>query len=195
MSALYFTQERFLDDATITGIVGEMKRSHAAAAPVYGQAKAGGTVNPHVRKVSRLSMSTATRDKIVSLLMEAKDALSMHFGVALNHCEEPQFLRYETGDFFVAHQDGNTPLVYDHTRFRKISISICLSQPGDASDPGTYGGGDLVLYGKPMESGERAVQGRGTLVAFRSETTHEVLPVSHGERYAIVSWYRSDNRK
>ena len=30
----------------------------------------------------------------------------------------------------------------------------------------------------------------GTLVAFRSETTHEVTPVTHGERYSIVSWFR-----
>jgi predicted 2-oxoglutarate/Fe(II)-dependent dioxygenase YbiX len=30
----------------------------------------------------------------------------------------------------------------------------------------------------------------GTLVAFRSETTHEVTPVTHGERYTIASWYR-----
>jgi predicted 2-oxoglutarate/Fe(II)-dependent dioxygenase YbiX len=34
----------------------------------------------------------------------------------------------------------------------------------------------------------------GTLVAFRSETTHEVTPVTHGQRYTIVSWYRSDSR-
>ena len=30
----------------------------------------------------------------------------------------------------------------------------------------------------------------GTLVAFRSETTHEVTPVTHGERFSIASWYR-----
>ena len=29
----------------------------------------------------------------------------------------------------------------------------------------------------------------GTLVCFRAETTHEVLPVTHGERFTIVSWY------
>jgi len=28
------------------------------------------------------------------------------------------------------------------------------------------------------------------LVAFRSETTHEVTPVTHGERYSIASWFR-----
>jgi predicted 2-oxoglutarate/Fe(II)-dependent dioxygenase YbiX len=31
----------------------------------------------------------------------------------------------------------------------------------------------------------------GTLVAFPSETTHEVTPITHGERLSIVSWYRA----
>ncbi|MER9409217.1 2OG-Fe(II) oxygenase [Mesorhizobium sp. M0589] len=30
----------------------------------------------------------------------------------------------------------------------------------------------------------------GSLVAFRSETTHEVTPVTCNERFTIVSWYR-----
>src|SRR5690606_24438034 len=163
--SLFFARKEFLDQATIARIVEEMKRSHAAAAPVYGEAKAEGTVNPNVRKVSRLAVSTESREKVVALLMQEKDRLAQHFGVALNHCEEPQFLRYETGDFFVAHQDGNTCLIYDHTRFRKVSVSIYLSQPGDASEPGTYGGGDLALYGKLSEPGVRVVEPEGTLVA------------------------------
>jgi SM-20-related protein len=192
MSCLFFTRKEFLDATTITQIVDEMKRCHAAAAPVYGEANPGGTVNFNVRKVSGLAVSKDTRESIRTLLMQQKDQLSQEFNVALTHCEEPQFLRYETGDFFVAHQDGNTPLIYDHTRFRKVSVSVYLSQPGNPSRPGTYGGGDLVLYGKFSEPGERVVQPAGTLVAFRSETTHEVLPITHGERCAIVSWFRSD---
>jgi predicted 2-oxoglutarate/Fe(II)-dependent dioxygenase YbiX len=30
----------------------------------------------------------------------------------------------------------------------------------------------------------------GTLICFRAETTHEVLPVTRGERVSIVSWFR-----
>jgi SM-20-related protein len=29
----------------------------------------------------------------------------------------------------------------------------------------------------------------GLLVAFRSDTVHEVLPVTHGERFTVVSWF------
>src|SRR5205085_1516987 len=58
--------------------------------------------------------------------------------------------------------------------------------------PETYGGGELMLHG-PYGSREppvRADAQPGTLVAFRAETTHEVTPVTHGERFTIVSWYR-----
>lgn len=176
-------------------VVEEMKRCHAAAAPVYGGEKAGGAVNPYVRKVSRLAIDPEISERIKALLMQEKDDLARHFGVELNHCEEPQFLRYETGDFFVAHQDGNTPMVHDHTRFRKVSASVYLSQQGEPSAPETYGGGELVLYSSYSAPGERVLEPRGTLVAFRSETTHEVQPITHGERYVIVTWFRSDEPK
>jgi SM-20-related protein len=43
----------------------------------------------------------------------------------------------------------------------------------------------------PADSDKLRVSGKpGILVAFRSETTHEVTPVTHGERLSIVSWYR-----
>ena len=29
----------------------------------------------------------------------------------------------------------------------------------------------------------------GVLVAFRSELLHEVVPVTHGQRYTLVTWY------
>ena len=115
-----------------------------------------------------------------------------HFGVALAQCDPPQFLRYVTGDYFVAHQDGNTPLIHDDSRFRKVSIVIFLSRKTAAPQPESYGGGALVTHGTYAESYRRSELGAepGSLVAFRAETTHEVTPVTHGERYTIVSWYR-----
>ncbi|MDB6025406.1 MAG: hypothetical protein JWM68_1629 [Verrucomicrobiales bacterium] len=189
------TIRNLLDAATITTIVAEMRSSHAAAATVYGETKHGGTVNPRVRKVSRLAVSLEIRERVKELLMQQKEQLAQRFGVALTYCEDPQFLRYETGDFFVAHQDGNTPIIYDHTRFRKVSVSIYLSQRAAEPTPDTYGGGELVLYSRSSDARQLIAETPGTLVAFRSETTHEVLPITHGERYTIVSWFRSDELK
>ena len=54
-----------------------------------------------------------------------REKIEEYFKVSLSGCEDPQFLRYRVGDFFVAHQDGNTGLVrLDTDRSRRISVSI-----------------------------------------------------------------------
>ncbi len=73
----------------------------------------------------------------------------------------------------MAHQDGNTPLILDKARFRRVSIVIYVNAD--------YSGGSLLLH-EPYPT-------PGAMVAFRPETTHEVTPVESGERYTIVSWY------
>ena len=93
--------------------------------------------------------------------------------------------------FLVAHQDGNTPLIHDDSRFRKVSAVIFLSAFSRAPAPESYGGGALVLHG-PYSGPDLRVPltpAAGTLICFRAETTHEVLPLTHGERFTIVSWY------
>ena len=128
------------------------------------------------------------------------DRIASHFGVELSECEEPQFLRYKTGDFFVAHQDGNTGLLRLDTERRRVSTVILLGRESESPEsaspapgPNVYCGGSLVFTNlkAPLESAKfRMTAEPGTLIAFRSETTHEVTPVTHGERLSIVSWYR-----
>jgi SM-20-related protein len=128
-------------------------------------------------------------------LLECKGQVEEHFEISLSDCEEPQFLRYQVGDFFVAHQDGNAPLLqFDRDRVRIVSAVIFLSQQSTVPAPGTYCGGSLVFSGPlidPSYQATRLVAGEtGTFVAFRSETTHEVTPVTQGERHSIACWYR-----
>jgi SM-20-related protein len=181
----------FLDAATCAEIAAEMREARGGSATVYGKESAG-AVDSLVRKATRLTVSARTSERVVRLLLERKATLDRHFGVALAQCEPPQFLRYVTGDYFVAHQDGNTPLLHDDSRFRKVSIVIFLSRKTAEPGPASYGGGALVVHGTYAESYRRSELDAepGTLVAFRAETTHEVTPVTHGERYTIVSWYR-----
>jgi SM-20-related protein len=181
----------FLDAATLEEIAAEVRAAGGAAATVYGKDPAG-AVDSLVRKATRLDVSARTSDRVVRLLLESKATVAQHFRVALAQCEPPQFLRYVTGDYFVAHQDGNTPLIFDDFRFRKISIVVFLSRKATEPEPGSYGDGALLVHGSYAESYRRVELEAepGTLVAFRSETTHEVTPVTHGERYTIASWYR-----
>lgn len=162
-------------------IVEELRSAAGDAATVYGRGD-GGAVDSHVRKTTRVEPSQETRAFVRDAFLSVKKQLSEHFGRPVSTCEEPQFLRYEPGDYFVAHQDGNTPLIFDDSRYRRISAIVFLSHTSD------YSGGELVFH----ESAQRVpfAAEQGSLVAFPPEETHEVLPVVSGLRYSIATWYR-----
>jgi len=174
----------FLDRNTREQIVDVLRTVSGAAASVYGTDLAGGVVHADVRRATRLIVPADLRDTMMQRFELAKSQMERSFGVALYSCEEPQFLHYRGGDFFVAHQDGNTPLTRDDSRHRRVSVVVFLNED--------YGGGELLFHGEYPDwlARHRAPAAPGTLVAFRSETTHEVTPVTHGDRYTIVSWYR-----
>jgi predicted 2-oxoglutarate/Fe(II)-dependent dioxygenase YbiX len=179
----------FFNAETCWEIINEMRRSPASPAVTYGQGKAG-SVNARVRNVTQLKPSRTTVEHVTRRLMDYRARLEEHFGLALNACEDPQFLCYRVGDFFVAHQDGNTGLLrLDTDRLRRISVSIFLNSQTEAPETDAYCGGSLVFLDWRNRR-EFSLSGEaGILVAFRSETTHEVIPVTYGERYSIVSWY------
>ena len=180
--------KNFFDANMCREVVNDMRRSPAAAALTYG--KGEGSVDERVRRASRLSPSAETVAYVTRRLEEYRSDLERHFGVELSGCEPPQFLRYRVGDFFVAHQDGNTGLInLDSDRTRRISITLFLNNQSAERQSDSYDGGSLVFSDWRTGSRQEVFGEAGTLVAFRSETTHEVTPVTHGERYAIVSWY------
>jgi predicted 2-oxoglutarate/Fe(II)-dependent dioxygenase YbiX len=181
----------FLDAAACASLRAELQQAAGDPATLLGRTGAD-AVQPLVRRTTRAAMPPAIRDRMTGQLLARKDALERHFGVTLDTCEEPQFLRYGPGDFFVAHQDGNTPLLYDASRFRRISAIIFLSASSPEPLPDTYGGGVLTFHDPVLGSPRRLplTPSPGTFLAFRAETTHEVTPVTHGERFTIVSWYR-----
>ncbi len=180
----------FLDGATRADLLAQMCSASGAPATVY--ANQAGSVELRMRKVTRLIVSPETSACVVRHLIEKKNAIEAYFGRTLEHCEDPQFLHYRTGDYFVAHQDGNTPIVRDASLHRKVSVVIFLNPQTAEPTPGTYGGGELVFHGpySALDFRLPVAADPGTLVAFRAETTHEVVPVTHGERFTIVSWFR-----
>ena len=178
----------FFDANTCREVVNDMRRSPAGAALTYGKGEPA--VDERIRRANRVSPSSETVAYVTRRLEEQRQDLVSHFGLALSGCEPPQFLCYRVGDFFVAHQDGNTGLVnLDTDRTRRISITLFLNNQSAERQSDAYDGGSLVFSDWRTGSRQEVVGEPGTLLAFRSETTHEVTPVTHGERYAIVSWY------
>ena len=182
-----FVVRHFLEPDVCASIVAELKAIEGSAATVYGRTTTG-SVDEGSRKTLRLNPAEATVKLVVARLWKVKEAIEQHFAVTLNECEDPQFLRYREGDYFVAHQDGNTGMLRLDTEQRRVSTVIFLSRQAEQPEIEAYCGGSLVFsnltrqFSMPSEP--------GMLVAFRSETTHEVTPVTHGERYSIASWYR-----
>ena len=144
------------------------------------------------RRATVVEVPDALRAEVQDVLERLRPLMAEHFGRRLDAVEEPQFLRYRTGDYFVAHQDGNTPLIHDDTRFRQVTVVIFMSEQSDDGHAATYRGGSLVLHGGRDDPDGRVplAPAPGTLVAFPAETTHEVTPVLAGERLSVVAWYR-----
>jgi SM-20-related protein len=185
----------FFDARTCEEMIAEMRLAWGGPATVYTEG-ATSPVNEKLRKTTRRMLSAQTTAFVRQRLLEQKAAVERHFRVSLSDCEEPQFLFYKEGDFFVPHQDGNSEqLEFDHLRVRRISVVIFLSRQSSEPGPNTYCGGSLVFLESAPGAGGREFSHHltgetGLLVAFRSETTHEVPPVTHGERYSIVCWYK-----
>ena len=187
-----FIAKQFLEPRTCHDILAEMKASQSEAATVYGRTSSG-VVEQSVRQTLRIRPSSITVDFVMQRLLACKQTLEHHFSVTLAELEDPQFLHYREGDFFVAHQDGNTGLLRLDTESRRISLVIFLSRESETPQPEAHCGGSLVFSNIRPGPGVpqfHMIGEPGTLVAFRSETTHEVTPVTHGERYSIVSWFR-----
>ena len=188
---LFFAGE-FLDAKACAGLIEELCESPTTQAPVYIQGS-DSTLHEDIRKTTSLHPSEDTIVHVQNLLFARKAALEAHFGRSLTDCDRPQFLRYKPGDFFVRHQDGNTEqLDFDHLRVRRISLIAFLN--GHSAEPkeNCYSGGELAFYNqKDLAAAAFPLLGQtGLLVAFSADTYHEVLPVTSGDRFTIISWFR-----
>jgi SM-20-related protein len=184
-----FIVKDFLAPGTCREIVADMNVAQGDAATVYSRTTST-AVDRGIRQTLRLKPSHEIVELVKTRLLAQRPALEEHFCVRVTECEEPQFLRYRVGDFFVAHQDGNTGLLRLDTELRRLSLVIFLSRESELAQPDTYCGGSLVFTNLRDGRKHNTPGEAGMLVAFRSETTHEVTPVTHGNRYSIVSWFR-----
>lgn len=192
-SGLFLVRD-FLDPRECAAVSAEARAAAGHPAPVYIEG-AEGVVHEDVRKTTSLEVPAETVADVGRRLRELRGEIGGYFKLNLNDCEPPQFLRYGVGDFFVRHQDGDTDqLEFDHLRVRKVSVVLFLNGGGGEPPAETFGGGSLRIYRSKEETQAGAlvfdVAGEaGLLVAFRSDTVHEVAPVTRGERFTVVSWF------
>jgi SM-20-related protein len=184
---------RFLDDATCTELRTEMRTASGSPATV---APTDEEVDEGYRRTKMADVSDRTREKIRAHLLSLMPELSGYFDVPLSEVQRPQFLVYRRGDFFRRHIDSaEDDSAAQAVRARRVSTVVFLNGEGQEADEGSYGGGALTFYGllgddpPARDVGLPLTGATGLLVAFRSDAIHSVSPVTHGERYTIVSWF------
>lgn len=159
----------------------------------------GYTVDEEQRRTKYAFVSEETITSIESRLLSIKPAVEKHFGMTLTACQKPSFLVYKEGDFFRLHCDNSNNPSYPQTiRDRQVSVVIFLNTESDEPTPDSYCGGKLIFRGGINTTQVKFNRLRmqfplagktGLLIAFRTDVAHEVTPVTHGERYTVVSWF------
>lgn len=148
-----------------------------------------------VRKTKEQKVSQETLSFVKKRLSELKPLLESHFGKVLRGYQDPVFLYYKKGDFFLPHYDkGIKPENPKEIRDREVSAVVFLNSEDDNTDEDSYSGGSLRFYGlrdDPLfkNHGFHIIGKTGMLLAFRSEILHEVTPIEEGERYTVVTWF------
>ena len=185
-----FVMKGFFAAAECQRLRSEMRGGANPQATVFTQGSY--VVDEALRKVKRAQVPAATVSFVRERLLAIKPAVESHFQRSLEGCEEPQLLIYHPGDFYCPHKDSVSDPKYSVSiQKRQISAVIFLNSEVGEADLASYSGGSLVLYGLMADSRLRRVgfpvrSETGMLIAFPSDTWHEVTTVTHGERLSIA---------
>lgn len=103
-----------------------------------------------------------------------------NFDISLIETLELLQYKFDPTSTFQGHYNKHSDFGGNFTT-RKISYTALLS------DPSEFTGGDLMLY---LRTDIKLPKEQGQVVLFPSIAFHEILPVTSGERWALVTWIR-----
>jgi SM-20-related protein len=151
-------------------------------------------VDERTRRTKRAEVSEAAAELAHARVAGVRGEISQHFELELTDTQQPQFLLYRRGDFFRPHQDNSgAATLEDAIRLRQVSVVAFLNDQTRLPRPNTFCGGELRFFmldprATPLNARTTVRGEEGLVVAFRSDTFHEVAPVTAGERYSVVTW-------
>jgi len=165
----------FLGIAECVRVRTAMDRGCLSCAEIYAD---GYRVDEDIRRTFDVEVEDAVVEDVQRAIDTARAEVAQFFDIPLTVDEGPGFLRYTCGGFYLEHRDVAPEGGEEFPR--RISVVVFLCTAGEECE-----GGSLRLYSpETVDIAPRA----GMLVAFPSETPHEVLPVTAGVRDAIVDW-------
>jgi SM-20-related protein len=188
-----FTVRGFLDPETCARLRAEAAASNKVPGAVGGEGDEY-RIDRASRSTGIAEVSEEAQAVVAERLSGVIPDIARHFGVEVEGRQSLQFLVYGEGDFFQAHRDRNdSPGAAAFSARRRVSVVAFLNDESEEPRDGTYGGGSLTFYGllggdRGKQVGLPLVGESGLLVAFDSGTTHSVTPITHGERYTVVTW-------
>jgi SM-20-related protein len=188
-----FAEDGFLDSATCLQVREQMCTAETRKGVIIGKGNEEGVVDENWRKVLCAEVDKSINSLIKGKLLAIMPKLEEHFDVSLTGCDGPVFLRYGEQAFYKPHRDASDDSPPE-IRKRKVSAIIFLNAKSPKVSPGCYGGGDLTFYGLMQgpqweKCGFSLNAEPGSFIAFRSETMHEVQPVTFGQRFTVVNWF------
>lgn len=121
-------------------------------------------------------------EKLANAIAQANTDYYKYNLIGITH--EIQLLRYRAED--KGHYDWHVDIGQQDQSLRKISVSVPLSHPDD------YEGGYLEVNNHGNH--EVVPREQGSIAMFPSYCLHRVIPVTRGERWAMVIWIHGPDR-
>jgi hypothetical protein len=153
----------------------------------WDHAMTGGGLDKNARNCSVISISQRELiEQNRDFRMDIDKALYDCVAIALSEYQQkhPEFeleiqedtgyelLRYKTGEYYVQHSD------HFKSQPRTLSCTLCLNED--------YGGGEFAFFNRELKYKLK----KGSILMFPSNFMypHEVMPVTSGTRYSIITW-------
>jgi predicted 2-oxoglutarate/Fe(II)-dependent dioxygenase YbiX len=174
--------DNILSDSVCDKILEEYSQTEEWQQTVVGN----GEVRKDIRSASTIQMSAdfvvsrnaELRREIDSDVFAGASKAIQAYNANFEHCriEEDsgyELLRYETGQFYTQHTDSFK------ARLRAVSCSFSLNDD--------YEGGEFGFFDRELVI--RASKGGAVLFPSNFMYPHEIMPVTKGSRYSIITWF------
>jgi len=146
----------------------------------------GFTLDTVARNALDVTLSPAWTRTVEAAVQALWPRIESFFAIDVSWSVGVTCLRYQEGGLYRRHRDRD-PAPGSGTDMRRVSLIVWLSTATTTRDRGEFDGGTLRLYPEGADAIDIPPVA-GTLVAFPSDWSHEVLPVTRGTRDAIVDW-------
>ena len=147
-----------------------------------GKQTAGGLA-VQVKDNLQMDRAEPKTQEVMKIVLEALTRNQQFYKAAYPKRALPPLInRYEVGMSYGSHVD-NSVMHYKEPLRTDVSVTIFLN------DPAEYEGGELVIEAPGGQ--QRIKSAAGTLVGYPSNSVHHVESITHGVRFAAVTWVQS----